>query len=152
MPPWPPGAPHQPPMTPNQVSWTHWTLKITSPAFQIIRRPIKCHCWSFDLDPLGPLGLGLWDPVGLPIDPLRPLNSPRVDLADLSSPVWSCFLLPRKKICPLQLRTAQTTLTSSPLSRKRSNPNSFWLFLLSTIFMNIWTLVSAGREKGANYV
>ena len=40
MPPWPPG-------TPKQVSWPHWTLKFTSTALQIIRRPIKCCCWSY---------------------------------------------------------------------------------------------------------
>ena len=59
-PPWPPGAPrppHRPPMTPKQVSWPHWTLKITSPAFQIIRRPIKCHCWSYGTSYPSPSGL-----------------------------------------------------------------------------------------------
>ena len=53
-PPWPPGTPLLP-MTPKQVSWPHWTLKITPPAFQIIRRPIKCHCWTYGTSYPSPL-------------------------------------------------------------------------------------------------
>ena len=64
----PPGPPHRPPMTLKQVSWPHWTLKITSPAFQIIRNPIKCHCWSYRTSYPSPLTP--WDPKGLPLDPL----------------------------------------------------------------------------------
>ena len=53
----PPGPPHRPPMTPKQVSCPHWTLQITSPAFQIIRWPIKCHCWSYGTSYPSPSGL-----------------------------------------------------------------------------------------------
>ena len=53
----PPGPPHRPPMTPKQVSCPHWTLQITSPAFQIIRWPIKCHCWSYGTSHPSPSGL-----------------------------------------------------------------------------------------------
>ena len=60
--------PIDPPMTPKQVSWPHWTLKITSPAFQIIRRPIKCLSWKYGTSYPSPLIP--WDPIGLPLDSL----------------------------------------------------------------------------------
>ena len=94
--PWPPGpTPIDPPMTPTQFSWPHWTLKITSDAFQIIRRPIKCRCWSYGKfypSPLTPCDLGVcrptiwlpgtlqtypltpWDLVGLPLGSLGPCS------------------------------------------------------------------------------
>ena len=51
-----------------------------SPAFQITRRPIKCHCWSYGTSYPSPLNPS--DPIGLP------LNRHRLDLPNLSSPVW----------------------------------------------------------------
>ena len=41
----PPGRPPQPLWTSKHPPCSHWTLKITSPALQIIGRPIKCHRW-----------------------------------------------------------------------------------------------------------
>ena len=67
-PPRTPWDPLRPPMTPKQVSWPHWTLKIISPAFQIIRRPIKCLSWKYGTSYPSPLIP--WDPIGLPLDSL----------------------------------------------------------------------------------
>ena len=61
---------HRPPRTPKQVTWQHWTCKISSTAFQIIRRPIKCRCWSCGTSYPSPFTP--WDPLGLPLDPVRP--------------------------------------------------------------------------------
>ena len=50
----PPGYPNRPPRTSQQVSWPHWTLQVTSSAFQVIRS------WSGDF-----LGITLGTTWGL---------------------------------------------------------------------------------------
>ena len=84
----PTGPPHRPPMTPKQVSCSHWTLQITSPASQIT--------FTFNSvtdvapSPLSQPSLpSPWDLETLIPWYLAPKS--RVDLADLSSPVWSCL-------------------------------------------------------------
>ena len=94
-----PRPPHQPPMTLKQVSWPHWALKITSPAFQIIRNPMKCHCWSCRTS--YPFHLTPWDLVGLPphsLGPSRPtpwapgtFSNAHLTSRTYLVPVWSCF-------------------------------------------------------------
>ena len=62
----------------KQVSWPHWTLKITSTAFQIIRNALgPWRPWTLSahyLTPWGPFDIPLdpWDPVSLSLDPLGP--------------------------------------------------------------------------------
>ena len=65
--PWDPlDAPDRPPMTIKHVCWPIWTLKITSPAFQIIRKPIKCHFWTYGTPYPSPLTLGPYKPTPWP--------------------------------------------------------------------------------------
>ena len=110
----PPGPPHRPPMTLKQVSWPHWTLKITSPAFQIIRNPIKCHCWSYRTSYPSPLTP--WDPKGLPLDPLGPFTNAHLTSRTYLVPVWSCLSrISTKKKCSISILQQ-----SEPLSRGES--------------------------------
>ena len=100
----PSGPPHRPPMTPKQVSCPHWTLQITSPAFQIIRWPIKCHCWSYGTSHPSPSGLSIiktWDLETLrpwDLETLRPGDHLtdqwfiKKKIAESALFTWSCFL------------------------------------------------------------
>ena len=102
-----------------------------SPAFQITRRPIKCHCWSYGTSYPSPSGL---------YSLVLPSSESRVYLADLSSPVWSCcFKLNPKSIrlCPLTTRVLEDGNESSPTFHQQSI-ESFWAWNMYKRYTDTW--------------